>query len=1355
MRRERRKVLVALILFLGGTRATVAQPESGKSVAGSVDEGVRLTVEVNWGVPAASAGVAGEESRVSATEPEFDLELTEGRVVDLLEWPPAALGSRTVEPASPGTSTPGSGPQGSWRLGRKAKGRVRARIEAPLDASLVVRGGDQVVSMPLVAILERPQHTPPQSALNVSVERLAWDSLAIDLGAPGGDGIVAPGADIPISIAYNILWPDATEVAVRTTAVLRSTHGGDELWRYEPREVVPTNRREPPARIWSLTAPQSEGTYVLEVTSSWEPTGSRDGLRLGRLIRRRKPAAVANASVRRVVFTVIDPQTPPAGIARDGRETEVDAIDLARTRSFRPLAGGRAPQAETGKFAWAVPPEALIEPSRRDKLRGWLMGSGGAAKLDQADASGLAWAAVGLKVVHPERPHRLTVKVKGGEPTALGVALIESSSGGPGAPSRVLLDACASGPPILKDGPPAAFTWLVWPSSPEMVLVLVNRSADADVRLGTVTLTELDDVQAAHAASLPRSASGRKLGLYLSGPQALEPFGGDRGGHDALSTARNLVRYLGYCGASAVVLPEELADRARRRALDGQADEDATGPDRIETVRRVLARQDYSLWLELGFERADSLPGLPSVGSAEALSRGLVRVDRQGKVDGPAYHPLNPEVREAMKRRVAGALSASRPGPAKTGDGSAAGLLIRLGPGPTLLGTPDTGLDDATFERFVRETFSPETARAIPGLGNTDADRFAVRSRYLAGVGRMPWLTWRSRAIAALYAELSEVAQTTAPGTVLAVVTPGLDDGPAGTEARRVDRAGLAPSQAWRGVGLDLQTWPSGPAAPPLLRGVSLSTDALAHDLAISPELDALVAARPQRGLLLTIDGDPPARGSAGREAQGEELPEAAPVDSPAAPLASSALSNGSGRSGRDAAARSVSPRGAGPSIWLTSMPLGDGPSAEEPLGHAMAALDVQWLFLAAKAAAGHEEQLGRFAGVLHALPAWSKAHSDAREDPAPRPFGVAVRSMNDGAQTFLEIANDSPYPLRLASLLDAPPSAFIEDVGRGLRLSPVSEAGGRNLVLDLLPHGVAAIRIGAPRVQLSSVTPYPSEAVLASMHARFNELTAQLARLSRGLSVVASEPANSDFEPDSDSSPRVRPGVPGTAAEPVAAPGASTAVPGGWRVEGNPAGTSTIAIDRENPHAGLGSLKLTAVSAPASVISGTFVPDAQSSLTIQSFLRASSADAKVRVWIEGESGGRPYVRRTELNVGNEWEERVVRASDIPAVGLESARLKFELLTPGSLWIDELHIPGQAASKSTRLNAQHTLLAALQAYRDQRYADFARLAGSHWIRESNIAATARLARTNDRPLPGALHGAGAGPSALPPDRKLR
>jgi hypothetical protein len=421
-----------------------------------------------------------------------------------------------------------------------------------------------------------------------------------------------------------------------------------------------------------------------------------------------------------------------------------------------------------------------------------------------------------------------------------------------------------------------------------------------------------------------------------------------------------------------------------------------------------------------------------------------------------------------------------------------------------------------------------------------------------------------------------------------------------------------------------------------------------------------------------------------------------------------------------------------------------------------MAALDAQWLFLEAKAIAGHEERIRRFASVFRALPALPAPASGTFEDPVPRPFGVAVRSLNDGAQSFVEFANDSPYPVRLASLLDAPESALVEDVGRELRLSPVPDAGGRKLVLDLLPYGVTTIRVGAPRVRVSTVTPYPSAAVLASMKARFNELTSQLARLNHGLSGVANEPANPGFEPDlAGSSMRVGPVARGTAPTAAVASGEDPPIPGGWRLEGSQAGTSTIAIDRENPHAGQGSLRLTSAATPASVASEAFVPVVQSSLVIQAYFRASAAGAKVCIWIEGNSGGQPYVRRSELAVSTEWQACAVRASDLPPGGLDSARLRLELLTPGSLWIDELHIAGATTSKSARLNAQHTLLAALQAYREERYADFARLASSHWIRESSTAAVGRLARSSQPAASGPTHSSGAKATALPSESKLR
>ena len=219
--------------------------------------------------------------------------------------------------------------------------------------------------------------------------------------------------------------------------------------------------------------------------------------------------------------------------------------------------------------------------------------------------------------------------------------------------------------------------------------------------------------------------------------------------------------------------------------------------------------------------------------------------------------------------------------------------------------------------------------------------------------------------------------------------------------------------------------------------------------------------------------------------------------------------------------------------LTLSSLPLGDGIAADEPLGHALAAIDAHWVILAVPAIAGHEERVRRFSTVLRALPAWPAQTVQASGD--QKDYGVAVRTLGDPAQTFLEIANDTPYPIRLAGVLDAPASASVEDMGRNLRLVPQAVAGGRQLVIDLLPFGVSAIRVGAPKIQFTEITPYPSEAVLTSMEARYRELSIQLARLNRGSGSGIGEPPNSGFEPDSspDSANAECPGGGDFAAEP------------------------------------------------------------------------------------------------------------------------------------------------------------------------------------------------------------------------------
>ncbi|HEY2156067.1 MAG TPA: hypothetical protein VGH33_10590, partial [Isosphaeraceae bacterium] len=422
------------------------------------------------------------------------------------------------------------------------------------------------------------------------------------------------------------------------------------------------------------------------------------------------------------------------------------------------------------------------------------------------------------------------------------------------------------------------------------------------------TLTELADVPAGPAIVAPIDG-GRTVGIDLTAPSALDRFGG---AGDPIVAGRHLAGYLTYCGATAVVLPDALADRTRRQALDRQAEEDALGPDRLDLLLTLLDRHGLSAWLDVAMD--GPLPGLPDPDSDATRSRGLARIGRDGKADGSGYHPIHAEVRGAMGRRV-GAVAASRRSHA-----SVAGVLIRLGPGSTLLGRPDSGLDDATFARFVAAKFDPGPARAIPGLEGDDNARFEARARFLDGDGQKPWLAWRAAELAGVYAELAEAAAQAAPGARLAVATPDLDSGVVGEEIRRLDRVGLGPSQAWRSVGLDLAAWPSGegPAAPIVLRGVGLSSEEFARDLAASPELDDQVASRAARGLWLAASGRP------GPSAE--------------------------------------------PSLRAPALP--DASAADEPLGHALAALDGRWFFASLDAVAGREDRVRRFAQAARALPA-------------------------------------------------------------------------------------------------------------------------------------------------------------------------------------------------------------------------------------------------------------------------------------------------------------------------------------------------------------------------------------------------
>jgi hypothetical protein len=1273
--RHARNALRAAIGLLVVAAATAPGRAQARQATGPGS--VRLTLEIEWTGPSLPGLPGGAQAQDA---PSIDLEVPGGRALEAISWPPG----RASEPERLG--------DGAYRLGAARAGRARVRVETQPGATIVVRTGRYATAFPVSGLIEAPQRSADGAPVAVSVRRLPWDMLEVHLDdGPDGRGTVAPGSSTPVKVGFNVLAAEPAEGVLRLVGRLVPADGGDPVWQCDQVQRVAANPPSGavPTVTLTVTASPREGPYTLELQAYWRANAAPEPSRLGRLIRRRRPAEPLMATAtRRLGLTVVGPGAKPApsspgaapdtadGTATGGTGTGlgkvVDSIDLAeaRPRGTRLVASGRSAATGASHALWKVP-DAALEPSALGERLWGLVGLGPEvatlAPADDDDADNLAWSALGLHAEHPDRPHRLTLTLRSGDPSALGVALVAAGSANEGRPPRLLLDTTGTDDPGRsttggdKEGPdtPPALSWVVWPGTPDLVFVAIHRGppgTDA-VQLGSIALEELARAPGPAIGPGTEAASGRVVGLVVGGASDLGRFGAD-----PMTQGRNLAAYLAHCGTGTVVLPSSLADHQARQALDGQADENAIGSDRLDLVLKALAAKDLDALLELPCD--GPLPGLPDPSSDDARRRGLVRLDGNGRGDDASFNPLHDDVQAAWARQVERALAARARHP------NLRGVLVRLGPGSTLAGTPDVGLDDDAYARFVTAMLDGEAARRVPGRDNADPSRFEARRAYVTGPGRVPWLTWRSRRIGAHYAALAAAADHAAPGSVLVVSTPTLNDGPAGRAARLADGAGESPRTAWQAVGLDLDQWPD--PLPPnlvLLRGVGPGVEPLARDLATHPDLDAAVARKSPRGTLI-------------------------------------------------AAVKVPDPDLAGPT--LASLRATD---PDEALGHGLAALDAQWVLVNASAVAGREDRLGRFARVLRSLPAAPGAEIAA----AGPDSGVSVRTWKlDGNQSLLGLANDTPYTVRV----ELPgPAARVHDLGLGqdLAATPGTQPEGTR-VLDLPPFGVASLRVAATK-------PWPSAAprllvpedVVA---AEYRELSAHLGRLGQ-----EGGPINPDFEAPPGPAHAEAPSGPALAPAPSPEPPASVR---GWSATTGGA----VAIDPARPHDGRGCLRLDARSAPAAAVGEPFAPPGGTAIELRAWLRADRPGTAVRVWVEGEAAGQPIVRRAEVAVPNVWAEQRIRVSNLPGAGLERMSLRFELVEPGRLWVDDLTVSGQRPSEPT-LRAQRTLVAALQKFRERRYADFARLASSYWSR----------AGADGPPEPDTLRTGAA--TDLPPSRRLR
>jgi hypothetical protein len=847
------------------------------------------------------------------------------------------------------------------------------------------------------------------------------------------------------------------------------------------------------------------------------------------------------------------------------------------------------------------------------------------------------WEGIVIAGVEPGRPHVVEIDYPTEQDATIAVSVLETDAGG-----GSVLQRHAGGFEVgrsAQPGPPAVMAThrcVFWPTTRHPVVVIANPSRDTTALFGRVRV--LAGPVTLPGGGIPATA-GRGLHAFLPHPD-FAGFGGadrqHRGGGPALPDwgthlsairhSSDMLRAHGAAGALVTVYARGAAlwpsRHTREAALwdPGRVTDtgvDAACKDVLELLCRVYGREGQRVVPAVSFDAP--LPDLETtIARGGAEPTGLLCVGRDGRPlrsDGgrPHYNVLDPRVQqvvESIVRELAGRLAE-----APTVDGIA--LLM---PHDGWLHMPGIawGLDDVTFARFLAAVLPglaadrmPPEVSAVAALNATQGDRFAARADVVQGPLRDEWLGWRAAEIARFHARLAEIVSAGATRSLWIVPTTLLVAGDPAARFRPVLGA-AATDDALREFGLD----------PVLLTNHP-------RVVFVAPQVRGVVGAA-DRGLFAEANRAVSAAAATARRRAAVlvERPRAVSLNAvvPHGPFGSASVSG---------------------AWWMHAV--ATGVERDGALADALAIADCERVFDMA------------IAFTLPASPSATRLEFAALPERPLAPLNsvpppLVVRSLHDETGTWVELVNPVAAPARVELQFDTvalPPDAASQ-VGR------VPPQPSATSVIDVGARGVRAIRLdGGAAVTQARVTFEP--AVQDAVSAR----VARLRRLRNALEAPASVAVldNPGFE------------LGGTGG---ATPGA--AVPGWELVE--PRRGSLVAVPGIAA-AGGKALAFSSVNGLSSLRSNPFSRPASGRISVAAWLRIRDGDPQppLRLALEGVHDNREYYRFAAVGglaggrpLAAAWSQFVLQVDDLPDTGLDALRVRFDLLGPGTVEIDEVRV---------------------------------------------------------------------------------
>lgn len=523
-------------------------------------------------------------------------------------------------------------------------------------------------------------------------------------------------------------------------------------------------------------------------------------------------------------------------------------------------------------------------------------------------------------------------------------------------------------------------------------------------------------------------------------------------------------------------------------------------------------------------------------------------------------------------------------------------------------------------------------ARFLAAVGAEDAagaDRHAARARMVEGPLRERWLAWRSAEVSRFHARLADAIGDVDDRFSLSIAPTTLFT--AGDFATRF-RPSLASSagdvDVVREAGLD-------PAAAAECRRLVF----------VSPHVHVAAGAVHDRGGVAAANRSATLARAASAAPRRAALILEQPLEVDLAAVASHGPFGG--------AAAGVALMHAQPA----------GADAARGLAESLLVADAEAVF-DMRAAFSVPQVVPASRRSFESLPAH---HLDAVADlPAP----LVVRSRTVAGATWVSVVNAAAEPARAALTLGGRASTAIDAVDRSAL--PLDGAGGVTVPLE--PWGVRTLILDGGVVVRGARVDYDDE-VQRRVLARVDRLLLRRATLEA--------PAALDVLDN-----------PGFELGAAAAAGGREGPVAGWEVVESRRGAVAIVPGVAAANGAGRALEFVSFNGLATLRSNPFMAPRTGRISVAAWLRIKEGDQQppLRVALEGVQGEREYYRFAAVGglaggrpLGAEWSQFVLQVDDLPAAGLESLRVRFDLLGPGSVQIDDVRVFDLAFDESQRV----------------------------------------------------------------------